>query len=265
MEAINYLLTNIPDRLKELDGFEGQIAQRQRDLAPTEPQSQSDPGAPHQQPGHLGIRGSQESLRLCDEPEAHPRKATPQPRSGSVITAEAAAPVLYDSNVQLFFVDLVKFVSISRNGIRKATMAGRVAQVRRMAGLEAPEGAGGEAGPSTPSSSDGAIAPLEAAPTVMEDGEAEEGDVDGRGGMGPPGLNLLKKLDKRLEDVQSLCEHAAHRFLRSGGSAEEVGKIRDHLAEIKNLADRELERVQREEPDVFNAAEDSRSLPSGSR
>jgi len=79
--------------------------------------------------------------------------------------------------------------------------------------------------------------------------------------MGPPGLDPLEKdiyddLDKGLEFVQSMCEHAAHQFLRDGDCAEEVGKIASRMAETKELADRELERVQREEPDTLKAAED---------
>jgi len=55
--------------------------------------------------------------------------------------------------------------------------------------------------------------------------------------MGPPGLDLEKDiyddLDKGLEYVQSMCEHAARQFLRDGDCAEEVGKISSRMAEIK--------------------------------
>ncbi|KAK3371233.1 hypothetical protein B0T24DRAFT_595075 [Lasiosphaeria ovina] len=95
---------------------------------------------------------------------------------------EGAAPktrsmiiVYYDSYVQLFFEDLVKFVSASRKMMRKAKMAAKVAQIKRLAELEMPEESDEEeVEPSTPSSTDGAIAPLEATSTVMKDGEAEE-------------------------------------------------------------------------------------------
>lgn len=47
--------------------------------------------------------------------------------------------VYYDSYVQSFFEDLVKFVSASRNLMRKAKMAAKVAQIKRMAEMEVPD------------------------------------------------------------------------------------------------------------------------------
>lgn len=363
MDAIKHIVANIPDWLKRLEELNGQVAKRQKELAQlTEPQSQSDAGVTPPTKS-LRNKGSQESLRPHDEPEAHPRESTPQPevapvvtalapadekqpvpsspsdpqspsavarqtsqaraagqararatlrrrqRSDSVISAEGAAPkyrtrsmiiVYYDSYVQLFFEDLVKFVSASRNMMRKAKMAAKVAQIKRLAELEMPDESDEDEAeePSTPSPADGAIAPLEAAPSAGKDGNAEEKipslrymsarrmqspgllmaqaalgrsmysragmgarGAFGRSAMGPPGLDPLEKdiyddLDKGLEYVQSMCEHAAHQFLRDGDCAEEVGKITGRMAETKELADRELERVQREEPETLKAAED---------
>ncbi|GAB1319482.1 hypothetical protein MFIFM68171_09692 [Madurella fahalii] len=354
MEALKHLVANIPDWLKRLEELDGRVAQRQKDLAQlTKPQSQYDPGVPSATRS-LRNKGSQESLRPRDEPEAHPREATPQPevapmitsaapaageqpapgspsepqspsaiarqtsqaraagqararavlckqqRSDSVISAEGAAPkrtrrmivVYYDSYAQVFFEELVKFVSASRNMMRKAKMVAKMAQIKRLAELEMPgESDEEKAEPSTPSPADGSIAPLEA-------GEAEEKipsfrymsargmqspglpmaqaalgrsmysragmrtrDAYGRGGMGPPGPDPLEKniyddLDKGLEDVQSTCEHAAHQVLRDGDCAEEVEKISRRMTETMALADRELERVQREDLETLKAAED---------
>ncbi|KAL8381792.1 hypothetical protein RB595_005857 [Gaeumannomyces hyphopodioides] len=66
-------------------------------------------------------------------------------RSDSVISGEGATVayrsknmvlVYYDSYVQSFFEELVKFVSCSRNLMRKAKMAAKVARIKRMAELE---------------------------------------------------------------------------------------------------------------------------------
>ncbi|KAF7553976.1 hypothetical protein G7046_g6946 [Stylonectria norvegica] len=63
-------------------------------------------------------------------------------RSSSFVSAEGAPPsyrtrsmiiVYYDSYVQSFFDDLVRFVSSSRNLMRKAKMAAKVAQIKRTA------------------------------------------------------------------------------------------------------------------------------------
>jgi hypothetical protein len=48
--------------------------------------------------------------------------------------------VYYDSYVQSFFEELVKFVSASRNMMRKAKMAAKVAQIRRQAELDLADG-----------------------------------------------------------------------------------------------------------------------------
>ncbi|KAK0627180.1 hypothetical protein B0T14DRAFT_408865, partial [Immersiella caudata] len=68
--------------------------------------------------------------------------------------------------------------------------------------------------------------------------------------------DIYDDLDKGLEFVQNMCEHAAHQFLRDGDCVEEVGKIASRMAETKGLADKELQRVQHEEPDTLKAAED---------
>jgi len=360
MDALKHIEAHIPDWLKRLEELNGQVAKRQKELAQlAEPQSDAESALPATR--SLRNKGSQESLRPHDEPEAHPRESTPQPevapivttvapateqpalgspsepqsplaiarqlsqaraagqararvtlrkrqRSDSVVSAEGAAPkyrtrsmiiVYYDSYVQLFFEDLVKFVSVSRNMMRKAKMAAKVAQIKRLAELEMPDESEEEDGePSAPSPSDGSIAPLEAAPTVTKDGETDDNPPSlrylssrnmqspgllmaqaalgrsmysragmgarlpySRGGMGPPGLDPLEKdiyddLDKGLEFVQSMCEHAAHQFLRDGDCAEEVEKISSRMAQTKVLASKELERVEREDPDALKVAED---------
>ncbi|CRK33131.1 hypothetical protein BN1723_019794, partial [Verticillium longisporum] len=69
-------------------------------------------------------------------------------RTDSIISADNAPAkyrtrtmiiVYYDSYVQSFFEELVKFVSASRNLMRKAKMAAKVAQIRRLAELQSPE------------------------------------------------------------------------------------------------------------------------------
>ncbi|KAL2255315.1 hypothetical protein VTK26DRAFT_3627 [Humicola hyalothermophila] len=78
--------------------------------------------------------------------------------------------------------------------------------------------------------------------------------------MGPDGkpqpADVYDELDKGLEYVQSMCEHAAHQFLRDGECAEEVANIKRRLAETKELADKEIERVKREEPNALRKPAD---------
>ncbi|KAK5653893.1 hypothetical protein OQA88_7818 [Cercophora sp. LCS_1] len=229
-------------------------------------------------------------------------------RSDSVISAEGAAPkyrtrsmiiVYYDSYVQLFFEDLVKFVSASRNMMRKAKMAAKVAQIKRLAELEMPdddEEAEENSNDSPKVDANAPITPIEAA----NDRETEDlpgarwvsarrmqspgmlmaqaalgrsmysragaagrvGFGRGLGGLEPLEKDIYDDLDKGLEYVQSMCEHAAHQFLRDGDCGEEVNNIAKKMAETKVLADKEFERVQREEPEALKAEEDQMRVRS---
>ncbi|KAI1304552.1 hypothetical protein F5Y03DRAFT_173233 [Xylaria venustula] len=185
--------------------------------------------------------------------------------------------VYYDSYVQSFFEELVKFVSAQRNLMRKAKMAAKVAHIKRLAELEMPEGdeddEGGELRPGN-----GLIAASPAVPALRpRPGGPEEmrlqylstrsyggalrnpalGLMPGRG-MRTSALNgglgvfnekgdIWDELDKGLESVQSLCERAAHQFLRDGDCNEEIEKIKSRLVKVKELAVKEKERKSAEQ------------------
>lgn len=384
MDALKNLSANIPDWLKRLDDLNGQIEQRQQELAQVTDSSSSTKAR------SVKNRGSTESLKPRDEPDAHPGQPAQQPvsptsqpldttvatqqqqqptdqeppsspagsntpsglqrqasqakaagqararatlrkrqRTDSVISAEGAAPkyrtrsmiiVYYDSYVQSFFEDLVKFVSASRNMMRKAKMAAKVAQIKRLAELEMPDedededtgndgekqgdgkiAAGEQPAKEVAAASGDAKAGEEKKPAILaadgplEASPANEGEDDnlpalqyvstrrmqavsrqpnlpmaspgrspysamGRsayGGRGTGGArDVYDELDKGLERVQGMCEHAAHQFLRDGDCAEEVTKIQRWLGETKELATTEMERVKREEPETLKASED---------
>ncbi|KAK4168498.1 hypothetical protein QBC43DRAFT_330399 [Cladorrhinum sp. PSN259] len=327
MEALKHLAVNIPDWFKRLEALDGRLEQRQKYLAllielqefsrlrdAPHPEvapivtsaapaaGQPTPGSPSEPQSPSAIARQTNQARAPGQARAIRKRQ----RSDSVISTKRVAPkyrsrniVYYDSYVQLFFEDLVKFVSASRNMMRKAKMAAKVAQIKQLAELERLEESDEEKAEPTPSVADGAIAPRKTASTAINDGKAEGKipslrlsatrmqrpgkfmaqvalgrmysragreirDVYGQGGMGPSGPDPLEKdiyddLDKRLEYIQSMREHAAHQSLRGSECAEEVGKISGRMVETKELADGELERVQREEPETFKAAEnDSR-------
>ncbi|KAL2196788.1 hypothetical protein P885DRAFT_60799 [Corynascus similis CBS 632.67] len=384
MEALKNLITNVPDWLKKLDELNGQIEQRQIELAKLgDEKTNSTDGRSLGGPKSVRNKGSTESLRPRDEPAAHPTDPRPQTdaenaatpnngnteqaappspsesqspseiqrqksqmraagqararatlrkrqRTDSVISAEGATPkyrsrcmiiVYYDSYVQLFFEELVKFVSAGRNMMRKAKMAAKVAQIKRLAELETPDDQS-DAPASTSTSTipatstttstgalvaDGPIVAVAADATAATNPSSKPAEATtdelqpaihfvstrrlgsgagGRamrpgmyprvggagsramrsgGGAGGPGYMLgsaaggdkegssgvYDELDRGLEYVQSMCEHAAHQFLRDGDCGEEVANIKRRLAETKELADREMERVRREDPDAL--------------
>lgn len=353
MEALKNLITNVPDWLKKLDELNGQIEQRQIELAKLTGENKArSPGTASCRTKSVRNKGSTESLRPRDEPEAHPhdpvaqsdadnaaeaaaaaaagaaaaKASTEQPsppspsesqspsalqrqasqmraagqararatlrkrqRTDSVISAEGAAPkyrtrsmiiVYYDSYVQMFFEELVKFVSAGRNMMRKAKMAAKVAQIKRLAELESPNDDDNAPIAVGTSLENGQIAVGPTAASKPEDEEppllyvstrrmgagprttrnmysrAGGGARMSRGGpahvLGPDGKpappDVFDELDKGLEYVQSMCEHGAHQFLRDGDCGEEVANIKRRLAETKELADKEMARVEREDP-----------------
>lgn len=358
MDALRNLISNCPDWVKRLDDLNGQIEQRQVELARF---AETHPNSSARSVKSLRNKGSTESLKPKDEPAAHPTSpppetaSTPPPllqlpetsvahdglppasptgasqtpsaiqrqahqvaalaqsraravvrkrKTESMISAEGAMPkyrsrtmiiVYYDSYVQSFFEELVKFVSASRNMMRKAKMAAKVAQIKRMAELEMPddeeeeEEANGTSGIAPALKPDG---PLEAS---KKEGDAEElpalqyvstrqmrnvsrsstalyaggrpmfaragmASYGGRSGYGAGGMvdqppDVYDELDKGLEYVQSMCEHAAHQFLRDGDCGEEVENIKRRLSETKDLADKEMKRVQ-SDPEAAKALEE---------
>ncbi|KAK4142380.1 uncharacterized protein C8A04DRAFT_30009 [Dichotomopilus funicola] len=361
MEALKNLIANVPDWLRKLDELNGQIEQRQLELAKlTEGSETNSPG--HTGPKSVRNKGSTESLRPRDEPEAHPNDPLPQSnadiaaeraaaaaagaaaakasteqpsppspsgsqspsalqrqtsqmraagqararaalrkrqRTSSVLSAEGAPPtyrtrsmiiVYYDSYVQMFFEELVKFVSAGRNMMRKAKMAAKVAQIKRLAELESPEDEDDNPlGPTTlsPDNNNNTAAPTSSSPKATEPESLEpalpfvstrrmaggpratRGNmylrasgsrmIRGPGGpspsLGPDGkpapADVYDTLDKGLEYVQSMCEQGAHQFLRDGDCGEEILNIKRRLGETKELADKEMERVKKEEPEAL--------------
>lgn len=239
--------------------------------------------------------------------------------------------VYYDSYVQSFFEDVVKFVSASRNMMRKAKMAAKVAQIKRLAELEMPDDddeSGLDDGLEFDNSAASFVPPQlspsrirapqpDLAPSSLAEtnGQNDSGTAcaanevnqhvvavksensgaaavlaamsanrlsytraDGNGadvasdkdiapsshklstpfrpsmgwssslsnyGAGSASLqapDVLEELDKGLEVVQSLCEHAAHQFLRDGDCVDEIVKIKERMTGTKAAADKELER-----------------------
>ncbi|PHH64616.1 hypothetical protein CDD81_4227 [Ophiocordyceps australis] len=174
-------------------------------------------------------------------------------RSASMISAEGAPPtyrtrnmiiVYYDSYVQGFFDELVRFISSSRNLLRKAKMAAKVARIKRMAEQEMTEDDGADDG----LSGDGL-------PSLRYMSTRQLGRLGGTNGdcQGP---DVHESLDKSLEFVQGTCEHGAHQFLRDADCDEEIKKIQSRLAEVLTTAQVELERIQREDPELASESMD---------
>ncbi|KAI8279171.1 hypothetical protein K4K56_012848 [Colletotrichum sp. SAR 10_98] len=174
--------------------------------------------------------------------------------------------VFYDEFVEKFFEDLVKFVSASRNMMRKAKMAAKVASIRRMAELEHgdEDDDAGDGSMKADTNASLAAAPVDEALPSLRYMSARRMGAGRRGGPGPSytragqaggmGSNVpdvYDELDKHLEYVQGTAEHAAHQFLRDAHCREEIANIQRRLIETKELAVKEMDRIEKEEPDLL--------------
>ncbi|KAI1352928.1 hypothetical protein F5Y01DRAFT_71213 [Xylaria sp. FL0043] len=345
-DPLDSVISNVPDWHKRLEELNGQIEQRQRDLAKF---SGAEP--PSSSARSIRNRGSMESLKPQDDgpslptpdpdpttdqmpkpivtaippqtPNGQTRPNGPQPpstpasdpwtgsslvrhtnelvataqrraratvrkrqKTDSMISGDGGPPkyrsrrmvmVYYDSYVQSFFEELVKFVSAQRNLMRKAKMAAKVAHIRRLAELEMPEDDEDDgSGELRPGNGLIAAGPILHASSSRQSGPEEMrlqylssrnyggalrspalGFMPGRG-MRTSALNgslgvfnekgdVWDELDKGLESVQGLCERAAHQFLRDGDCNEEIEKIKTRLVKVKELAIKEKERTSAEQ------------------
>ncbi|KAH6958745.1 hypothetical protein DER45DRAFT_613253 [Fusarium avenaceum] len=193
-------------------------------------------------PSPGSIRKQQEVIKIAQaRARAQVRK---KPKSPSMMSNEDAPAayrtrtmiiVYYDSYVQGFFDELVRFVSSSRNLMRKAKMAARVAQIKKLAEQDVSEdGNDDDALPSLRYMSSRRFGPM----SISRSGAGDQ----------PP--DVYDNLDKGLEFVQSMCEHGAHQFLRDGDCNDEISKVQKRLGEVLEMAKTEMERVQREEPEL---------------
>lgn len=240
------------------------------------------------------------------------------PALASKYRSKTLVYVYYDSYVQSFFEEVVKFVSASRNLMRKAKMAAKVAQIKRMAELEMPEdsseGSDEDFGngvanfcppqlsPSVeqpdavvkmngdgleisdigsdhcaakarlPNGDTNNMTPRSSTPhrisTSQDNGKSSPTPSPLLSGPFRPSMaawsslsqhgkqaetkqksSILDELDKSLELVQSMCEHAAHLFLRVGDCSDEIVNIKERLMTTKATAEKELQAILEEDTD----------------
>lgn len=235
------------------------------------------------------------------------------PALASKYRSKSLVIVYYDSYVQSFFEEVVKFVSASRNLMRKAKMAAKVAEIKRMAELEMPEdsseGSDEDFGNGIASLCPPQLSPPVEQPDVAAEmnGQGLDNTADtesdhcaaktklvngnannttptsftlnristsqnnGKGSSIPSPLlsgpfrpsmaawsslsqngkhaetkqnpSILDELDKSLELIQSMCEHAAHQFLRYGDCSDEIVNIKERMMMTKATSDKELQLI----------------------
>lgn len=240
-----------------------QLANDVADGEPPEGQNETDNPSSPSSPGGLAATSSelkQQTKHAMTVAQARARaQVRKRHRSQSIVSIEGNPAayrsrsmiiVYYDSYVENFFEGLVKFVSASRNLMRKAKMAAKVAHIKKLAELDNRDDNDDE-----DDDEDGMIPP-KPLPSLRylssSRNAAMAARMGARGGMRTPAgeeNDLYDQLDKGLEFVQSMCERAAHQFLRDGDCNEEINGITRRLGETKDLAEKEIDRISREEPD----------------
>jgi hypothetical protein len=203
--------------------------------------------------------------------------------------------VYYDSAVQSAFEELVKFVSGSRNSMRKGMMAAKMAEMRRAAEREIEADGEGESDSdddSFPQLSSAMLRTTRAgaarngAPNTGSDPKPPEGAgirgdllaryTNSRGsGIQADGLrsmlnasvikrssdseqDIFDTIDKALEWCQGQCEFAAHKFLREGECGTEIENIKNKLNEVRTCAQKEVDRLEVEEASALPNVQSSR-------
>ncbi|CAL3962851.1 unnamed protein product [Diplocarpon coronariae] len=195
--------------------------------------------------------------------------------------------VYYDSAVQTAFEELVKFVSGSRNSMRKGKMAAKMAEMRRAAQLEIGDDDDDDAqddfgsgavnnghnllvaqkdsgvrqqgdslavGPEPDCGPDMELPKLKFVSTrqmgpsrATPKPDSYGGTLGLLGGYRRAGGDIFESLDKGLDWVQVQCEHAAHQFLREGECSSEITSIKRKLDGVKEAAEKEIEKLKKDE------------------
>ncbi|KAL9098085.1 MAG: hypothetical protein Q9163_006186 [Psora crenata] len=143
--------------------------------------------------------------------------------------------VYYDSDIQGAFDTLVKNVAGARNNLRKGKNTATFQA--RMASMGMPL-------PSPPAEGGVGLFPLPLDPKMMTPAlaRARLGRQGGGSGMKP-----FEDADRDLEEAQSLCERAAHQFLRDGDCHTEIEGTRKRFQNCESIARREVERLRAEQ------------------
>ncbi|KAL7904511.1 hypothetical protein GGI35DRAFT_198684 [Trichoderma velutinum] len=159
----------------------------------------------------------------------------------------------YDSYVQGFFDDLVRFISSIGNLMRSAKREAKVAQLKKLAEMEVPdEDSAGD---------DKATDATEALFSLRYISNRRYGPAAMRVGyhsLVNQTPDVYDELDKALEFVQSTCERGAHQFLRDAKCSEVVQNIQKRISEVLVMAKNEMERIEREQPEMLKEAADAK-------
>jgi len=231
LNTLQYLISSTSEWKLQLDNFTSQIEGRQIAL-----DSLAKPTPPHlQEPTeriHKRAVPLSKNLKSQGPGEDIITKNLTKSASGS-----SSVTVYYDSFTQTCFEELVKSISTTRNLLRKDRMRVKVEQIKRLAEFESHS-------PDDLEYEDEAEKHRPSPLGILKvQRRLHSGDI-----ANSSRLDTHNELEKHLEFMQSMCEVAAHEFLRNGDCKEDVERIVRRMLEIRGIAEKEVTRLKSATP-----------------
>ncbi|KAK4943516.1 hypothetical protein LTR66_014604 [Elasticomyces elasticus] len=287
LTCFDFLVTNVPIWITHLEGISRKIGERQKDISI---------GAIPAHPAALKVRKSTsaESIRPVDSPyptpqisevasatepihQAHQPSPPPTPchllsqrrnrKTASVLSGQQSGPskyrsrsmiiLYYNGEVQKLFEELVRHIGTGRNHVRKGKMAAKM-----------------DALSSDSSSDDFDDHDLEIDhdTAAAKAGSWSKTDIRRSGSAGyRPGIRnrltslsdataALDSVEAALDKAQSLCERAAHQFLRDGDCSDEIDAAKQTFETVVSSGNAELPRLREKAEKARRKSADRRAL-----
>lgn len=175
-------------------------------------------------------------------------------RQGTSVRSGASGPhtfrnqheviIYYDSVLQNSFEGLIKDIGMARNNLRKGQQARAVERGLRLPAFHPGDyGRSPRAAPALPSSPHS-----RPAAHVMREQKLLLHEPP------PDGDASFAEVTKDLEAAQSLCETAAHQFLRDGDCMLEIDRIRAYFENVSQIAKVQIDALRQERNNSDNDA-----------
>ncbi|KAM3515235.1 hypothetical protein MY11210_001128 [Beauveria gryllotalpidicola] len=270
--SLQTLVTQVPSWQSRLGKLVADIDARQTELSMAENSTAQDSTTPtpdldtHASASHSTPGLQTDNMNIDSATSVvSPQQTTHSVANGPTAKTKRPEPVYFDGDMQKFFEELVYFIAVSRNMMRKAKMAGRIAQIKKMAEVQVGDdiGDGTSQRPTLRYVSARGLDSL--APATPNGGTSPGREPD-----------IFDTLDKNLDTLQSTCELAAFQFLREASNNKHMKTINKILGDVLEAATAELARLARDEPALIRDADAAaartkrplsmrKELPSGVR
>lgn len=166
----------------------------------------------------------------------------------TVVSMRHNVVIHYDGHTQQVFEELVRFLSAARNNLRH----GKISHISR---TNFGQGASFRRA-------------MELRSKLLNSGSGDR-TMTGVGATPNPATpkqSAFDLVEKQIESVHSLCETAAHQFLRYGDCVSVLESIHEKLRSLLEMATREADRLkdERQQQETLRSAEPATTMKTGS-